>query len=53
MGNEQCNECKDTTIETHAYGSHEVLHEATTIYAIVEKRVEKDPRLQKAVTKQL
>ena len=40
-------------METHAYGTHEVLHESSSILAIVEKKVEKDDRLQHTVAKQL
>lgn len=25
MGNEQCSDCKETSLETHAYGTHEIL----------------------------
>jgi hypothetical protein len=39
MGNNNCQECKDSTVESYAYGCHEILQENNKYFAVVEKKV--------------
>lgn len=42
MGNKQCNQCKQTELQSQAYGGYQVIQIDSTAYASIEKLIECD-----------